>query len=174
MFDLNILCIKQKKAKIINNLNIYVEAVNKNDKQINKRYWEIWRFMDLTDGIWYDVLKEENENAGTSVCDIYDDIAQEVPYWIANREDIKSDLFPFYFKQEYIQSIKLLMSELLKESPVKTIYLLCRCQSHEREIISGSLSMEEFFTLMESKKIYANICYIITDNPIEFYNNEHR
>lgn len=171
MIDFNILCVEQKTPNFEKDINVYVEAVNENYKQTNKRYWETWRFMDNTNGIWYDILKDKNEIAGTTICGIYNNEAQEVPYWITDREDIKSDLYSIYFKDEYMESIKLIMSELLKESPVKTIYLLCRCQSHEREIICGSLKMDEFFKLMESKKIYTNICYIITDNQIEFYNN---
>lgn len=60
------------------------------------------------------------------------------------------------------------MSKLIDSSPVKMILVLLRCQSNERETVCGSLSLDEFFEMMNSGKIYSNICYIVSGNQIEF------
>ncbi len=54
------------------------------------------------------------------------------------------------------------MEHLIDSSPLKTIYVLARYQSSEKEIVRGIYSIEKFFSMMDSHMIYANVCYIIS------------
>ncbi|WP_019418912.1 hypothetical protein [Paenibacillus sp. OSY-SE] len=97
-----------------------------------------------------------------SFCDsdfkhIQDDTA--LPYWI-NDEDIKYHLTPLIIKKDFEEDVKKIISYLIEQSPIKTVMLLARYQSEDREIICGVMSPDEFWTLLEEGKVLFNTCFV--------------
>jgi len=158
MFDLVILCVNQKikSKRIPDNTNIFLEY--------DQKYWEIWKFMTLTKGIWYNLYTEKDEYAGTKLCTHSEEKCNLKLDWVD--EIHYESITPYKVDKEYIESFTAILNHLIQKSPVKMIYILARYQSYEKEIVLGSLSVDEFLNLMEQGKIHANICYIIV-KPLE-------
>ena len=53
---------------------------------------------------------------------------------------------------------------MLMQSPEKKIYILARYQSSEAEVVMGTYKVNTFLDLMQKKSVYANVCYILTQN----------
>ncbi len=71
---------------------------------------------------------------------------------------------PYLIDNAFKDSFKAILSYLLDQSPQNKIYVLARYQSSEFEITMGTYKLETFLELMENKRIYANVCYILTRN----------
>lgn len=163
-FDLEILVKKQKKPSKLP-FPSSIELRNEIEHEETKRYYKIWPNMTNEEGIWYSLVKEHNDllNAFLICCPDYeiDEENIQYPYWIED-EEIKYYLTPLVINEEYKTEFKAIINFLLEQSPAKTIMLLAGYQGGEKEIICGTLSVDEFFILLENRKILFNVCYVIT------------
>ena len=164
MFDLNILCIGQKTptVSIPGNKKIWIGNSNDDYTKKGKNYFQIAPVMDFLDGIWYSLLRSEDEIGGTVICD-YADNTGIYPYWVYDKE-VKEDLRPLIIEKEYFDSFFKIINFLLKCSPIKRIALLCRYQSKDEEVICGTLSLSNFKSLLIDKMIMTNVCYFISND----------
>jgi len=159
MFDLIVFSVNQKKysEEIPNNQNIFINCNN-------ERYYGLWKFITSANGKWYDLTKYENEVGGTSLCNHIQKEFKSHIHWIDGE---KLDcITPFRIDSAYQDSFVAILKHLLSASPVKMLYVLARYQSLEKEVVIGSLTIDEYMKLMSKEKIYANICYILSDNYI--------
>lgn len=154
MYDLVILSVNQKKESrnIPGNTNIYLEY--------GQRYCDIWKFMTTTIGGWYNLLADENEIAGTKICEYQGEKCKLNLDWVEQK--ISDDITPYKIASDYQESFSAILHYLIDKSPIKTVYVLARCQSHDKEIILGAFTPCEFLELMNQGKIHSNICYIIS------------
>ena len=131
--------------------------------EYNQRYWQYWKFITLTKGVWYNLLTDANEFAGTKICK---HLGWENNIKLEWFDDNAHDgVSPYEIEPEYLDSFKAILNHLIEKSPIKTVYVLaCYQREVEKEIILGTFSVEEFFKLMSEKKVHANICYIISGN----------
>ncbi|SDM86502.1 hypothetical protein [Acetanaerobacterium elongatum] len=158
MFDLIILSVNQKtKSKeILNNTNIYLEY--------NQKYCDIWKFMTLSDGTWYNLSADKDEVGGTKICKYIDEKCSLTLDWVEKK--YLEDITPYTIENQYMDSFIAILNHLVQQSPVKMIYVLARYQSYDKEIVLGTFTVNEFINLMSQRKIHSNICYIITGNLI--------
>ena len=163
MFDLNILCVGQTVPTTIipDNSNIWITYSNDDFRIMQKRYIEIDPLMNYIDGIWYELYRTSDEYAGTCICD-YSDNSGVYPYWVLS-ESVQEDLRPMIIDSVYYDSFIAILKYLLKQSPIKTIFLSCRYQSEDKEIICGTLCLDDFINFLQNKKILTNICYSICE-----------
>lgn len=156
MFDLILYCIGQTEpSNNFPNNNIFIES--------EERYYDIWKCITLTQGIWYNLLTDENEIGGTDICEhIGYDSTLVLP---GISMEISENLTPYKIKKDYMDSFKSIAKHLLNFSPVGMIYVLARYQSPDKEIVLGSYTLESYFSIMEQNNIYANVCYIISKHP---------
>lgn len=159
MFDLVVFSVGQKvHTKIIpDNFNIYITT--------EERYFNYWKFMTNERGCWYNLYAHENEVAGTDICqDIENKPLMQIP-GLTGSDNIRFEcLTPYVINEKYQDSFAAILAYLLKQSPEKKIYVLARYQSSETEIVMGTYKVNTFLDLMKKKSIYANVCYIITQN----------
>lgn len=153
MFDLVILAVKQNNVSEIipKNTNIYL--------QYNQRYCDFWDFMTATDGVWYNLLTDQEEFGGTKICRYLGDECKLSLPWL--EEEVLRYITPFTIDEKYTDSFMAILNYLIDQSPVNTLYVIARYQSLERETIIGALTMNEFLTLMQNEMLHANVCYII-------------
>jgi hypothetical protein len=161
-FELNIICVGQEKViHFREGLNIIVENEIEHGES---RYAEIWPFMCKTKGIWYTlgVIYSGFFNAVPICGSIFDINPQSlpIPHWITD-EAVKESLTPLFIKEAYKNEFKEILEMILNDSPQKTIMFHSRYQCPDYEIIQGILSLEEFWSKLESNKILFNVCYII-------------
>ena len=168
MFDLNILCVGQKTPTITipNNNSIRIESKNISYKKRKKYYYQIAPLMNYIDGTWYELLCSEYEIAGTNICDYAVNSSGTYPYWISSAE-IKDDLRTLIINKEYRDSLFEIIKFLVKKSPIHTIILFCRYQSNDAEVMCGTLSIDDFISLLDQRKILTNVCYSISDVVIK-------
>ena len=121
--------------------------------------------MNYIDGIWYELLCSEDEIAGTNICD-YIDNSGIYPYWICSAE-IKEDLKVLVINDSYLDSFIEILKYLVGKSPINTIFLFFRFQSDDAEVVCGTLSLENFKSLLEQKRILTNVCYSISSQAIK-------
>ena len=158
MFDLILFSVGQKKpiTEFKNNYNIYITS--------EVRYAEYWRFLALAEGTWYTLYADENEYAGTRICEHrgYENQFTALP---GIDQTISECLTPYQIDKEFLSSFRSILDQLIEASPIKQVYVLASYQSSEKEVVIGCYKPEKFFSLMDENKIYANICYIISKQP---------
>lgn len=156
MIDLILYCIGQTEASdSFEYDNIFITT--------EERYYDIWKCVTTTQGIWYNLLANENEIGGTDLCEhIGYDHTLSLP---GVDMEFLENLTPYKINAAYKESLKSIIENLLDASPVKMIYMLARYQSPDKEIVFGTYTMKSFFSLMEQNNIFANVCYIISQHP---------
>lgn len=162
-YDLNVLVLHQKQATALP----FTSSIDIIDEfQECLRYKEIWRFMTMTEGVWYILGKEEDGWFNTlSIVDTDFDECKEdkqIPYWVLD-DDIISNLTPIIVYNEFKSDFEKILKFLIQQSPTKTIMFLARYQGGEHEVVGGVLKYLEFITLLNKNKILFNVCYIISE-----------
>lgn len=156
MFDLIIFCLGQETISIPKN-KVYIEA--------EQRYSDLWKFISAQKGIWYNLYISENEFGGTELCvHLGFDTKSTLPEVPNACSEITDCLTTYKFNENYIEDVKKIIEFYIESSPMKTVFCLGRYQSEEKEIVRGTYTIEKFFSLMQAGEIYANICYIISEN----------
>lgn len=64
--------------------------------------------------------------------------------------------------EEIYEAIREILLRQIYASPIKTIVFQTRYQGTDRETFVGPIQHGMFMKLMKKKKIYFNVCYIIT------------
>lgn len=161
-YDLKILVVKQKK---LYHTNFKSTITVKNEIEDGfSRYIKIWPFMTKTEGVWYSLVKEDNGLFDAyAICD--SDFEKDIkdismPYWIDD-EDIQYHLTPLIIREKFRTDFEKIVRDLIKTSPERTIMILARYQSHDKEVICGTMSFSEYLKLLDEGKILFNVCYII-------------
>lgn len=156
MFDLIVFCSGQRKAvKDFPNNRIWIE--------VEQRYCDIWKCLSEQKGIWYTLSIDSEEIGGTKLCEHIDSENNFDTLGIA--KEVAEGLTPYKIRADYADEFKDIIQTLLDSSPLGMVCVLARYQSLDAEVVLGTYSKEKFFDLMQAKKIYANVCYIITKFP---------
>lgn len=169
MYDLILFCAgKEINKKDLPKTKIFIEAEN--------RYCEIWRFITRQKGTWLSLLKDKDEFAGTELCRSLENgmsfsvsdksvaaNGKEYHKLVFSGADNNS-LTPYRIDPGYLEDFKTVVEFLLNESPYSLVYVLASYQCEDKEHVSGTYKLKTFLSMMEEKKIYSNICYIISDN----------
>lgn len=161
-YDFNVLVVNQREKTRLP-FTSPISVLNEIDDEGGRRYHTIYPFMTQTSGIWYSLIKEDDGVVYASFCETHFEHVQDetvLPYWIKD-EDVKYQLTPLIIKKDDEEDVKRIISYLIEQSPVKTAMLLARYQSEDKEIISGVMSLDEFWTLLGEEKVLFNTCYII-------------
>ena len=159
MFDLIVFCPGQTRSNQVLPKGIFVE--------IEQRYCDIWKFITVQKGVWYNLLADENEIGGTKICESLGWSARPILLEsdVETNAEINESLTPYRFHEKYKKQVESLLEHFLESSPFKVIYILARYQSLEKEIVQGTYTLSNFLRLMEERKIYSNICYILSKHP---------
>lgn len=111
-------------------------------------------------GTHYDVLSHWDEEAGTVF--IRETERGEhyfsVP-WL--NKDEAQDIRTISIDPAYRKDLCALLTHLINESPVRTIYLQIRCQGLEKTHLIGILTVEQINALMETDQLLGNMVYVI-------------
>lgn len=159
LFDLVVFCVGQNEytKDIPKNNNIYVTT--------EERYCGYWNFITCEKGCWYNLYTNKNEFAGTNICrHLGDEPLMHIPGFVVQDGTRFECLTPYTINEEYQKSFEAIITYLLSKSPDKKIYILARYQSSEAEIVMGTYKISTFLDLMKKNSVYANVCYIITQN----------
>lgn len=159
LFDLVVFCVGQNEhtKDIPKNTNIYVTT--------EERYCKYWNFITYEKGCWYNLYTSKNEFAGTNICQhLGDKPLMQIPGFVVKDDTRFECLTPYTISEEYQKSFEAIITHLLLQSPNKKIYVLARYQSSEAEIVMGTYKINTFLNLMKKESVYANVCYIITQN----------
>jgi hypothetical protein len=170
MFDLNILCIGQKQPtlRIEGNENIWIEAKNDDPTKKPKLYYAIAPVMNYLDGIWYILLLNEDEYAGTLLCSIKSWEDGEAPFWVESKA--AESVVTLVFREENLSSFRAIIEFLVEQSPIRTVMVFSRFQSREQEVILGTFLIDDFFMYLVEGKLLTNVCYVVSDvvqHPVE-------
>lgn len=154
MFDLIIFGKGQEKpTKNLEDENIqYIEIEN--------RYWRYWEFITSQEGIWYSLYANDEEYAGTQICE---HISYDIKDKISEINSRVNYCTLMKINCNFVSSLRTIMEKVILDSPEKTIYFLASYQSYEIEVVKGIYTLEEFFKALSHNQIYANICYVIND-----------
>jgi hypothetical protein len=169
MFDLNVLCIGQKQPtlEIEGNENIWIEAKNDDPtkKPKNQFYGAIAPVMNYLDGFWYNLYLNESEIAGTHLCDYIKDEG-DAPFWV--QPNAKISYNTLIIQKENLSSFRAIIKSLIRQSPIRTVMVFCRYQTHDREVILGTFTTELFFEYLAQGKILTNVCYVVSDKLLRW------
>lgn len=161
-YDLNILVLEQDKPVSLpfsSNIGVL------NESQEELRYHSIWSFMSQSRGSWYCLGHSDGHlfNA-LAILEAGFDIEPSTylkPYWIID-EQVKSEMVPLNIATNFLVDFKKIMSFLINQSPINTVMFLARFQGHDKEVLCGVISLQEFWNLMEEGGILFNVCYVIS------------
>ena len=159
-YDLEILVDGGKKIPpmVIDKIRIEVNPHN-----CGRRYYkETFPYMTEKKGAWCTLFEIDREHRFFSSMNIADIIAiseSEIkyPFWT----DKTSGMYVLKIVEEYYQSFKKVLKELQKLSPNKRIMFLPRLEGGEYNNVCGVITLNDFFELLENKRILFNIVYII-------------
>ena len=156
MYDLIVFCPEKKRLwKRWPATDIYIEK--------EKRYWDIWKYLTVQKGKWYSLLTVPDEIGGSKLCETIDlDRTIDLP---DVPKEVRECLTPYRIRRQFLGDFKKILNYLLDCSALKTVYVLARYQSDDKEVVLGTYSVDTFLSLMEAGRVYSNICYIISNQP---------
>ncbi len=159
-YDLNIVVVGQENPASIS-FETGIELLDETKEAL--RYHDIWGFMTATHGMWYALgTFNDGDFSALYILDPDFDTPSDVsPYWVS--DNLKSNLVPLRVRSEYRQDLEKILQILMARSPLKTLYFTARVQPGDDEIVSGTLSLEQFWELHDKKQILFNVCYILRD-----------
>ena len=129
-----------------------------------QRFYRITPIFTHQPGIQYALFRWDDDDL---TCDgIFDSDfdrhpeAQRPP-WISQKH--YKEMTPIVCESEEIyEAIREILLRQIYASPIKTIVFQTRYQGTDRETFVGPIQHGMFMKLMKKKKIYFNICYIVT------------
>ena len=172
-FDLNIICVNQKKPtlKLPSEFNIIAEIQNKNANDYPKYYNTYCACMSAFNGIWYYLVSNLEDVSSYELCDINDVFSEEerlkglYPFWYKEGQDI--DVSVFNLRDKFKDDVLNVIKYFIRQSPISTVLFHSRYQTdNEPEYIYGVFSFDNFVELLENNKLLFNTCYIIRDNDV--------
>lgn len=157
-FDFQILIKGQKKpSKFRTNIEMFDET------QEILRFKDTWKFMSSIKGVMYSLGKtEEGLYNAMPLIDTDFKCQKNYTFWIED-EDVLSNLTTLIFKEEYKNELKNLIKQMMNKSPDNTILFFTRYQGGDKEIICGTITLDEFFKKLNKNMILFNVCYILQD-----------
>ncbi len=158
-FDLNILVLNQKRPVTLNYASP-IKLRNEIDHEQFGRYCGKWPFVTSQNGIWYNMVAKDGDILNAyRICRTEKRNEGYVPYWVD--DDTNNCLTPLIINDDYKEGFVRIMKTLVDGSPDKTVLFLAKYQSTDAEIVSGVLGLEQMFSMLESRCILFNICYIV-------------
>ena len=168
MYDLLVLSLNEKRPVKACLNNICIKALNKFGEDSPKFYYQIWPFINKTYGILYKLFTKSGQGEFECCDEMFDFNTTEslkLPYLFPSlADDCFDDCVSLKINEIYAMEFMKALAMLLSCSPISTIAFLCRGQSYDKEIVLGTLSYNDFESMIRSGKIRTNICYIITNN----------
>jgi len=163
-FEMHIISVAQRKvSQFRHDLSITVENEIDHKEEYVSRYFEIWPTMCRTEGIWYELTVYDGIDSAVPICGFYPDISPgllPIPKWVTDLPTIES-LTPIYIKDPFNEEFKEILECLINESPQKKVLFHARYQCPDTEIMMEVMTLEEFYSNLENKKILFNACYTI-------------
>lgn len=120
---------------------------------------EAYPFAAKYAGEWFGLMKYGSPPllGSFDVCDFDFERRTEL-FWRDNAEDHYSLIFR---SEELAGDFRRIMKHLQKLSPSGMLIFLARLDGEEKNDVCGVLTLEEFIGLVQEKRVYSNICYII-------------
>ncbi len=163
-FELDVLVVNQNSPSPIP-FPTLIEVINEVDDEMVLRLEKTWRFMSQTKGIWYSLVKSDNDikNAYLLCSSDFEVDSEDLPtpFWIDD-EDVIYNLTPLIIHGEFMDEFRRILKFLVEQSPSNTLLFLARYQGGDYEIIQGTLSLDKYIQLINDRKILFNVCYVIT------------
>ena len=176
-YDLNVLCFMQKKkVKLLPFPSPFdFKVYHKGKNSYPKYYGDTWYFMEKCSGFLYYLFPKEEIFGETwgcgDLCDTHH-VARPAPTNHCLPDELAEHVSELntviWIKKKYIHDFERIINYFLSESPANMIIFLPRFQDHERGIVHGVISRNQFFSMMKNKKIRLNMCYIIRKWYTEF------
>lgn len=155
--DFNIICIGEKKPKIIENEVFSIDIMNRNYNKAVKCYIEKWDILNRIQGIWYELWSKEEK---------YDYIIKStwespIPENLNGNETNVPHGYPLFIEESDSKIFSNIIEFYIHSSPIKKVIVLFRHQGYENERFYEPLKLKNFISLFIGKKIYGNVAYII-------------
>ena len=159
-FDLEILVNGGKKITpmVIDKIRIEV-----NPRNCGRCYYkDTFPYMTEKKGAWctlFEIDKEHRIFSAMNIADINLIPESEIkyPFWT----DKTSGMYVLKIVDEYYHSFKKVLKKLQELSPKKRIMFLPRLEGGEYNNVCGVITLNDFFELLDNKRILFNIVYII-------------
>ena len=165
-YEINIIAINQKEPIKLNFGSRILLQNEKEDDMVN-RYAEIWPCFSDTAGILYSLVMEMKEGYYSSfpICDSdFEEELQEYFLPTCLQDENRDNLTPFLVKEIYAQEFIKILQYILDNAPQKRILFQTRYQGGDKEIIVGVIKWSQFLDMLNSKKVFFNVCYIVEED----------
>jgi len=130
----------------------------------NLRLNQTWPVLSSISGVWHNIIKKGEvyfDNTALIFETDFDLLLNgNMYYWIKD-EERKEFFTPFIIKKEFLDDVRQMLKHLIEQSPIKTLMILPLYEKGAIEIIQGPINFDEYFKLIEKKKIPFNVCTII-------------
>lgn len=153
--DFNIICVGEKIPKILKNDVYSTEVMNRNYNKSQKCYVDEWELLNRIQGIWYEFWSKSERY------DFLINSEWESPELVDDNELSLDHGYRLYLNLDGGNIIEELIRFYVKQSPIKQVIVLFRHQGYEKERFYNKLSVEEFLSMFDKRKIYGNIAYIV-------------
>lgn len=166
-YEINVLVINQETPVHVSFSTPIILLNEIEQSEFFGRYFKIWPFFSCTKGVLYTLVQEVDDDFYSSfpLCDSDFETSTvdfETPEWIT--EEARSCLTPLIIHDHVYEDFKRIISYLIETSPNGLIMFHTRYEWGDTEIISGTLSVDQFFELLEKRRILFNTCYIISQS----------
>ena len=78
--------------------------------------------------------------------------------------DIKKWNLKIHITEIYAQEFIKILQYILDNAPQKRILFQTRYQGGDKEIIVGVIKWSQFLDMLNSKKVFFNVCYIVEED----------
>lgn len=176
MPEINLLCIRQKKAIRKSFGGLRLVRCNKRRSE-KKRYADNFFCMGALYGNLYRVYSKENYDKRDFVCGAYDlvegiECPQPCDYIRSLPRDRMDDAYMQEFPSAFLSAVRwkngemegqfsALLAQLLEASAIGHIAFLVREPADPPEKIVGCIGLAKFLEMMRAQEIYENIVYLI-------------
>ncbi len=166
MYDLLVLSFNQSKSKTLNSDNVLVKSINKYGDKTQKYYQDIWPFINNAYGILYKIYSVDGLGE-FECCDDFFEFGEVednlIQFDLCSPKNINcADMVSIRLLENKYTTFISTLEKIISFSPISTIAFLCRGQSLDQEVISGTICMKEFCSMLLCGEVKTNICYIIT------------
>lgn len=163
-YEINILVINQERP-VCPPFESSIQLRNEVEHQGFARYFSHWPFFSCIKGIRYTLVRAGTSDCLSSfyLCDADFEASclnASVLSWVS--EEYQQDfLCPLIIKDEVYRDFVNVLAFLLENSPNGFIMFQTRYQGGDRDVILGTISLEQFLSMLNKREIMFNTCYII-------------
>lgn len=164
-YEIHVLVVNQERPVHLPFKSL-IQLRNEVEHQGFARYFTYWPFLSCLTGINYTLVKAGADDylSSFSLCDAdfetsYLDVP--LPNWIS--DDYCQEFFcPIVIKDEVYCDFVNTLAFLLETSPNGFIMFQTRYQGGDRDVILGTIPLDQFLSMLKKREIMFNTCYIIS------------